>query len=240
MSRWAFYWQMFKGAFRHGWEAAHHVHMAVILLGGLAILIVAVSLEEFMAAGVICVIAFVVFVAVGLFEHAYQTHREEHDKRSAAEKGSAALQEALDKKSADLQALLAEKESSNAVLRELLARLEAEHAQVEELNKLAGKANRLLDVREQLGRFIIEGQHLQEACDSPRSLDQNEKVREWAERVEKFLADNLGVHYVARFRSGAGLPPPHIDHSIPYRDSWDRVRTGLARLDQFLAEGSPQ
>src|SRR5271163_308248 len=95
MSRWAFYWHLGAGAFRHGWEAAHHAHMLLVLLGGVVLLVLAASLEGFMAAGVICVLVFVAFLILGLFEHAYQMHRKDHKAASEAQTEAAHVKQSV-------------------------------------------------------------------------------------------------------------------------------------------------
>jgi hypothetical protein len=94
-------------------------------------------------------------------------------------------------------------------------------------------------IRESLGLLLLEGQQIQQMCGNEKEPAPSNQAQEWADRAEAYLSENLGQSYVARFRSGAGLPPgstPMYWHSMEHRNLLTHLQVRLARLNQFLEE----
>jgi hypothetical protein len=64
---------------------------------------------------------------------------------------------------------------------------------VDEAEKAKRKA-----IRKQLGKLLGEGNALRSACDT---LDKDMRWHNWSSKVERYLANNLGSDYVARFKA---------------------------------------
>lgn len=87
-----------------------------------------------------------------------------------------------------------------------------------------------------LGKFMQEGLALQARCQDPEPTLHEEADR-WGERVERYLADNLGPSYVPRFANFAGLPTPMATYVWPENARvWGGLDTRLTRLEQFIQE----
>lgn len=92
-------------------------------------------------------------------------------------------------------------------------------------------------LRESLGRFLIEGRELQEKCSFQNREPPNAEADAWAEKVENFLQEKLDYGHIARFRDGSDLPVgANSIVSTPHRQLWGGLRVRLARLSQFIAE----
>ena len=165
-----------------------------------------VSLEEFMAAGLICVVAFVFFLILGLFEHAYQIHVKERaanaDQKRATEKEKANLVEQGESrgKTAATQ-LEAAKEQVDAARRESAARREADQARIRQLeqetSRLQGlladpkKLERIADLRDYIQTGSAFKQWNVEANDSPLYRALCDRLPNWKIQVQRFLESEM-------------------------------------------------
>jgi hypothetical protein len=94
--------------------------------------------------------------------------------------------------------------------------------------------------RERLGAFLAQGQQLMVQCSDEKGPDPTAAADQWALEAEAYLIQNLGESYVARFRSGAGLPMAStVIFDINRNRLWSGIRVRVARLEQFSAEISP-
>ena len=90
------------------------------------------------------------------------------------------------------------------------------------------------NIRETLGRFLAEGHELLGRCGDEQQQPPTEDADSWAAKTEEFLAANLGESFIARFRSGAGLPMTATSiASIPHRQLWAGIWVRIARLEEF-------
>lgn len=84
---------------------------------------------------------------------------------------------------------------------------------------------------------MLTGRNLQGRCSDEKQPAPVNETDAWAAEVEKYLADNWGESYVARFRSHAGLPMSATSiESREHRNVWSFLHTRLARLEQFIQE----
>jgi hypothetical protein len=93
-------------------------------------------------------------------------------------------------------------------------------------------------IREQLGKFELEGAKLiASTLNNDTSLPQDD-ARKWASDVDEFLGTKLDQSYVIRFHSDSGIPVPGTPFGIQISRlgllQWLHFR--MARLDQFASE----
>lgn len=96
------------------------------------------------------------------------------------------------------------------------------------------EAARRLAIREWLGSFVAEGNHLMNSLDPTKSVPLDQ-TNEWANRVEVFLLTKLGQSYVNRFRDWTGTPsvqPPAVLDS-EHQKAWAQIYFRVFRLEQF-------
>jgi hypothetical protein len=92
-------------------------------------------------------------------------------------------------------------------------------------------------IREKLGEFLAQGQHLMGQCANEHVPAPDAEANKWAEEVENYLQSKLSSDYVARFRSGAGMPLSASSiQDKAHRDLWAGLNVRLYRLEQFLSE----
>ena len=92
-------------------------------------------------------------------------------------------------------------------------------------------------VLDALGAFLAEGDELNLRCHNEKELPPNDEADKWDDREAEFLRERLGESYIARFRSGAGLPMGLTSiASKDHRDLSSGIKVGTARLEQFIAE----
>ena len=99
-------------------------------------------------------------------------------------------------------------------------------------------------VREDLSRFVIEGNNLREQWESrlgqPMEVQQQSAndIVAWHKRIEGYLdKPTLGLTYLARFKNqirGGGSYPSGIMAKIA--GVWDLLHSDLERLDEFIKE----
>jgi hypothetical protein len=99
-------------------------------------------------------------------------------------------------------------------------------------------------VREDLSRFVIEGNNLREQWESrlnqPIEVQQQSAndILAWHKRVEGYLdKPTLGLTYLARFKNqirGGGSYPSGI--MVKIAGAWDLLHSDLERLDEFIKE----
>jgi hypothetical protein len=109
----------------------------------------------------------------------------------------------------------------------------------------SGGAPQLYDeaeILESLGKFIDEGQRLENNIGPNRPVEK-EKIAGWMQRTADFLRP-LGYSYVVRFMSDAGLETAlsvnGIAHGSEQHSYWISVRNRLTRSHEFSAEYSGQ
>ena len=91
--------------------------------------------------------------------------------------------------------------------------------------------------RQRIGEFMLEGQGLVAACQDEKQEAPEGAADEWAAKTENYLAKELGLDYVASFRSGAGLPMGLTVLGSPaHRNLESGLKVRLARLQQLLEE----
>jgi hypothetical protein len=102
---------------------------------------------------------------------------------------------------------------------------------------------RQTEIRETLGKFIDEGQVLENAIvASPTAPVEKDKIADWIQRTANFL-QTLGPSYVTRFTSSAGLESalsPGASLDPEHVGWWNALRIRLTRLHEFSAEFSGQ
>ena len=104
------------------------------------------------------------------------------------------------------------------------------------ITRQALEKERLAEIREQLGIFIMQGRELRLRTTDETQPPPNREVNEWAAQVETFLLGALGSSYVIRFRSHEGLAPFFCSIASPdHSRLWSAIGTRVARLDQFSA-----
>lgn len=92
-------------------------------------------------------------------------------------------------------------------------------------------------IRVKLSALLEEGRQLMNRCGDETKPPPNADADDWAQRTEAVLRDNLDESYVARFRSGAGLPlTANSISSIPHRQLWGALWVRTSRLQEFLSE----
>jgi len=101
-----------------------------------------------------------------------------------------------------------------------------------------------VSVREDLSRFVIEGNELKGKWLSrwrqPEAVQQESinDIAAWHKRVETYLAkEPLGLTYLARFtnqKRGTGSYPAGM--LVRFGGAWDHLHSDLERLDEFLKE----
>lgn len=101
-------------------------------------------------------------------------------------------------------------------------------------------------VREDLSRFVIEGNNLREQWESrlgqpmPMEVQQQSAndIVAWHKRIEGYLdKPTLGLTYLARFKNqirGGGSYPDGI--MVKLEGAWDLLHSDLERLDEFIKE----
>lgn len=62
------------------------------------------------------------------------------------------------------------------------------------------------ELLDELGAFLEEGRQLQIQCGDENQPPPELAAENWNKRLEEFVSENFGAHYVSRLRSGAGLP----------------------------------
>jgi hypothetical protein len=95
------------------------------------------------------------------------------------------------------------------------------------------------EIRERIETFILEGRRLlNQIGDAQRELPARPSD-EWAQRVELYLRDKLGEHYVTRFRrdidglyGDAAIAPARLGY-------WRAVRNRVVNLERINAEFPP-
>jgi hypothetical protein len=93
------------------------------------------------------------------------------------------------------------------------------------------------EIRRRLGEFLGRGQQLMALCANDQIPPPNKEANEWAEETEKYLGHNLGSEYIARFRSGAGMPLAATSIvELGHRNLWSELNVRVYRLEQFLSE----
>jgi ElaB/YqjD/DUF883 family membrane-anchored ribosome-binding protein len=116
-------------------------------------------------------------------------------------------------------------------LRSQQEQLLSQQAKSEEAKK------RMREIRKRLGEFLGRGQQLMALCANEKIPPPNKEANEWAEETEKYLGHNLGPEYIARFRSGAGMPLTASSIvELGHRNLWSELNVRVYRLEQFLSE----
>jgi hypothetical protein len=91
--------------------------------------------------------------------------------------------------------------------------------------------------RDRLGQFLAHGQLLMAQCGNTDEPCPGAEAEAWATETEDFLGGHLGQAYIARFRSGAGLPlTANAIADLQRRNLWGAIYVRVARLEQFSAE----
>lgn len=94
-------------------------------------------------------------------------------------------------------------------------------------------------IRVALGKFLGEGQSLMSRCGDEQIDPPSTEADRWAAEAESFLSENLDNSYIARFRSGSGLPlAANSIASLPHRKLWGGLHLRVARLQEFIKEQS--
>lgn len=88
-------------------------------------------------------------------------------------------------------------------------------------------------IKERLGEFISQGSRLQRDLSEHNRTSTVIEFVAWEESIEKFLIDNLGDRYLARFHSTTGLRFIPQSGEAHLYGSFDNY---LSRLNEFLAE----
>jgi hypothetical protein len=102
---------------------------------------------------------------------------------------------------------------------------------------LEKERKRKRQIREKLGDFLARGQHLMGQCTNEQVAAPDADANKWAEEVENYLQKELGFEYVARFRSGAGMPlSANSIQDQAHRNLWAGLNVRVYRLEQFLSE----
>ena len=92
-------------------------------------------------------------------------------------------------------------------------------------------------IRVKMAKFIEDGLALKRRCTNESESPPTDEANKWAARTEAFLRADLDESYVARFRSGSGLPPWTTSiQSTEHRNLSSGLHVRLARLNQFLEE----
>jgi hypothetical protein len=121
---------------------------------------------------------------------------------------------------------------------------EAEHqnliaatAKIFTLNAQLEDRERTRAIRRELGVFLEQGRQLMTVCADETKAPPSAEADAWATRVETFLNEQLDASFIARFRSGAGLPLTATSiTSIPHRSLWSGIWVRTSRLQQFIQE----
>jgi hypothetical protein len=93
---------------------------------------------------------------------------------------------------------------------------------------------RRIAVREGIGKFIEEGQSLQNQCADATVLLPTEAVIDWDRRAKAFLNSNLGASYVTRFGDPIGAAPLVVQSmSDDRRNLFIGIYVRIFRLEQF-------
>jgi hypothetical protein len=92
------------------------------------------------------------------------------------------------------------------------------------------------DTRERLEALLAEGRALLAQIKDPQENLPNLAADQWAQRAETYLREQLGEHYVARFRKEVNemYGEPAVPQSrLAY---WRAVRNRLVNLEAIIAE----
>lgn len=201
--------------------------------------------EEVVKWIILTLFPFVIFVAglmlFNLARSPYFIVVDEHARAEAAiadasKKTDAAEREKRDaeEKATDLQKKLQEKPNVVYQTREVKVPVPAtsEHSEDERQRRKA--------IRVELGKFSEEGEQVLATITRPdlADADADKIANGWNSKVEAYIRSSLGDDYIARYRSGAGLPPigPSATVSAPRGNLWSGVYNRLSRLQEFLRE----
>jgi hypothetical protein len=88
-----------------------------------------------------------------------------------------------------------------------------------------------------LAEFVQEGSAIQSnfmQTDDAPAIDQ--RYKEWAPKVEKFLTDNLGVTFTVQFSSVHGGPSMPLNHSMVGGGIWAEIQAKNTALNSIIQE----
>ena len=125
-----------------------------------------------------------------------------------------------------------------AILEQQISSLRLQQEQLLSQQGESEKAKkRRTEIRKRLGEFLGRGQQLMALCSNEQVSPPLREANEWGEETEKYLAQNLGPEYVARFRSAAGMPLAATSIvGLAHRNLWSALNARVYRLEQFLSE----
>ena len=156
------------------------------------------------------------------------------DERQASQ-SFAKEKEALATTNTTLEALIKERDKS---IEELKLKIQ-ELSYAGEKPKGIEERNRNRTIREELGRFLPEGEALRRKCLTNVSFPQlKREVAEWERRVEQYLLAHLDSSYAARFNSpppDRGAYPAEIQN-IEVMGLWGRISMQMEVLSRFMEE----
>lgn len=92
-------------------------------------------------------------------------------------------------------------------------------------------------MRETLAEFLKEGEQIKRQCRNEKEKAPKKEALDWAEKVAKYLTENLGSDYEATFYNSDGLPVGFTVLSSPEHQNIEAyMKFRIARLQQFLTE----
>jgi hypothetical protein len=105
------------------------------------------------------------------------------------------------------------------------------------------KARISMEIREILGRLLIEGTHILIKFRTVRSTvftmqddyPYND-FQEWDTRIEAALTKFLDISYVSRLRNSSGLCLPNVDKGSKRDQLLADIHVRLIKLDEFIRE----
>lgn len=95
------------------------------------------------------------------------------------------------------------------------------------------EAARRVAIREGIGKFIEEGQNLQNKCGDVTVPLPTEAANDWDMRAKAFLNTNLDASYVIRFVDTIGATPLVTQLSDDRRNLFIGIYVRIFRLEQF-------
>ena len=99
------------------------------------------------------------------------------------------------------------------------------------------EAERRQRVQDDLGRFMLTGNHLRQTITQNENEQPTEDVERWYGELHAYLMEHLGIAYSARARDATVIPPRYAGSLNGERLRLDGVlHVSLFHLDRFLRE----
>jgi predicted secreted protein len=160
-------------------------HWLALVTGGVIVLLIA--LYEYKKGKSVPWRRYQFIMGLALFVSCFMAWHDEHHTAEILKLEKSQL---TNEKSA-LQAKLEGKQNEIDLLRDELTKRPAGTDDTKERQRRQA-------IRKQLGKLLGEGNALRNACDP---LDKDMRWHNWSSKVERYLANNLGSDYVARFKA---------------------------------------